>query len=110
MMIERALGILEGRWKILLKWIDVPLQNTFDLVIAYIWLHNVCISGGDLFDMEWTKEAEVEAKKKIQSTFGDMNLIDLFNVAEYVIKKMIKLQFHSLNMKEMEESDGKDIE
>jgi hypothetical protein len=56
MSVERAFGILKGRWRILLKRIDVPLQNTADLVIACICLHNLYIGDGDLFSMEWAKK------------------------------------------------------
>jgi hypothetical protein len=88
MLIVRAFEILKGRWRILLKRVDVPLQNTVDLVSACICLYNLCIGGDDLFDMDWAKEAEIEAKREVQFTFGDMNSIDLFYVAEHAIKEM----------------------
>jgi hypothetical protein len=57
MSVERAFGILKGSWRILPKRIDVPLQNTADLVTACICLYSLCIEDGDFFDMEWAKEA-----------------------------------------------------
>jgi len=51
MAVERVFGCLKGRWKILLKRIDVPLQNLLDLVTACICLHNLCIIYGDGFNL-----------------------------------------------------------
>lgn len=57
MVVERAFGILKGKWHILLKRIDVPLRFTCDLVIACICLHNLCLVHRGEFDMEWAKKA-----------------------------------------------------
>ena len=59
--------------------------------------------------MNWAKETQVETNKKAQLAFGNINSIDLFNMAENAIKEMRKLQFPSFNMEEMKESDGEDI-
>jgi len=54
MVIERAFGCLKGKWRILLKGIDVPLENLRDLVTTYICLHNLyIIHGDDLINMCW---------------------------------------------------------
>ena len=49
MCVERAFGMLKGRWRILLKRIDVHLKNVPDLVAACLILHNMCIVFGDKF-------------------------------------------------------------
>ena len=43
MCIERAIGMLKGRWRILLKMIDVHLKNVPDLVSTCLVLHKICI-------------------------------------------------------------------
>ena len=58
MAVERAFGILKGRWRIMLKRIDMPLRYVPNLVTACICLHNLCIIHQDKFDDEWAKEGE----------------------------------------------------
>ena len=43
MCVERAFGMLKGRWRILLKKADVQLKNVPDLVSTCLVLHNMCI-------------------------------------------------------------------
>jgi hypothetical protein len=50
MAVERAFGMLKGRWRILLKRIDMPLQNVPVVVEACICLYNMCIIHRDDFD------------------------------------------------------------
>ena len=58
MCVERAFGMLKGRWRILLKRIDVHLKNVPDLVATCLVLHNMCIVFGDTFwKEEWMREA-----------------------------------------------------
>ena len=58
MCVERAFGMLKGRWRILLKRIDVHLKNVPDLVATCLVLHNMCIMFGDEFwKQEWLREA-----------------------------------------------------
>jgi hypothetical protein len=67
MVIERAFGILKGRWRILLKRIDMPLHHLPSIVIAIFCLHNLCIIHGDAFDMDWAREAKMEMQRKWQT-------------------------------------------
>ena len=61
MCVERAFGMLKGRWRILLKRVDVHLKNVPDLVSTYLVLHNMCIIFGDTFwREEWMREATDE--------------------------------------------------
>lgn len=58
MCIERAFGMLKGRWRILLKRVDVHLKNVPKLVSTCLVLHNICIIFGDSFwKTEWMQEA-----------------------------------------------------
>jgi hypothetical protein len=52
MSVEKAFGMLNGRFKLLLKRVDIPLRHMPDLVTAYICLHNMCIANLDGFDMD----------------------------------------------------------
>ena len=58
MCIERAFGMLKGRWRILLKRVNVHLKNVPDLVSTCLLLHNICIIFRDNFwKNEWLQEA-----------------------------------------------------
>ena len=46
--IERALGVLKGRFRILIKRMDVDLDNLVKAIITYCVLHNICQKRGDL--------------------------------------------------------------
>ena len=61
MCVEQAFGMLKGRWRILLKRVDVHLKNVSDLVLTCLVLHNMCIIFGDTFwREEWMQEATNE--------------------------------------------------
>lgn len=60
MVVEKAFGILMGRWRILMKKIDMPLRFTSDLVTA-------CIMHRDTFDMEWAKNSQMQVGKECTS-------------------------------------------
>ena len=69
MCVERAFGMLKGRWRILLKRIDVNLKNVPDLVSTCLVLHNMCIIFGDTFwKSEWMQEATEEVHNSL--SFG----------------------------------------
>lgn len=57
MYMDRAFGMLEGRWRIILNMMDVHLKNVFDLVSTCLLLHNICTIFGDNFwKNEWLEE------------------------------------------------------
>jgi hypothetical protein len=60
MSIERAFGILKGRFRISLKRVDIPLCHMLDLVTVCICLHKMCIANLDGFDMDWALEVQKE--------------------------------------------------
>ena len=61
MCVERAFGMLKGRWRILFNRVDVALKNVPDLVSTCLVLQNICIVFGDEFwKTEWTQEASDE--------------------------------------------------
>jgi hypothetical protein len=44
--------MLKGKFKILLKKVDIPLCHMPNLVVIYIYMHNMCIVNSDGFDMD----------------------------------------------------------
>jgi hypothetical protein len=66
MCVERAFGILKGRWRIIQKRAYVPLRSVADIVSTCIVLHNLCINTKDKFDSNWIEEVEAELKKWVE--------------------------------------------
>ena len=52
-VVEHSYGKLKGRWRCLLKRLDVDVCDVPELVSACCVLHNVCEVHGDQFDMDW---------------------------------------------------------
>ena len=90
--IEKAFGIVKGRWRILLNIIDLPLKHVPDLVIACICLHNLCIIHGDKFDMQWAKEAENVMEAERDATFRQLKSANVFHSAIEGIASMREVQ------------------
>jgi hypothetical protein len=66
MCVERAFGILNGRWRIIMKRCDVPLRSVPDLVATCIVLHNLCITMNDGVNENWISEAEEQLQRRIE--------------------------------------------
>lgn len=49
-VVERAFGMLKGRWRIALKKVKQKTSTLKKTVIAACVLHNICIERGDLYD------------------------------------------------------------
>ena len=65
MCVERAFGMLKGRWRILLKRMDVHLKSVPELVTVCLILHNMCIIFGDNFwKNEWMREVTDKVHKR----------------------------------------------
>jgi hypothetical protein len=92
MAMERTFGILKGRWRILLKQIDMPLKHIPDLVTACICLHNLCIIYGNNFDMKWVEEVEKLLEAERNDHFGQLKSVDIFHSALEGIQLMRELQ------------------
>ena len=52
MVVENAFGRLKGRWRCLLKRLDVRLENVTNIVTACVILHNICEFHGDFWSTE----------------------------------------------------------
>jgi hypothetical protein len=82
MAIERAFGMLKGKWKMLLKRIDMPLQTIPCIVTTCLCLHNLCIIYGDEFYLNWAKNAEEDMKKTSSKSFGNLRTANIYHVLE----------------------------
>ena len=118
MAVERAFGCLKGRWRILLKRIDVPLKNLPDLVTACICLHNLCIIHGDGFNMQWAREAQQDLQESTNQNFGNLNNVegdvDTFLIAKESMKQMQIIllppqQAHESNLLQYDGGDPESI-
>lgn len=61
-VVEHAYGRLKGRWRCLLKRLDVDVCDVPELVAACCVLHNICEVHGDGFNQEWIEGTEVESR------------------------------------------------
>ena len=52
-VVEHTYGRLKGRWRCLLKQLDIDVSNVPDLVAACCTLHNICEAHKDGFNEEW---------------------------------------------------------
>ena len=59
-VVEHAYGRLKGRWRCLLKRLDVDVGDVSQVVTACCVLHNICEARGELFDNDWTEGVEVD--------------------------------------------------
>ena len=57
-VVEHAYGRLKGRWRCLLKRLDVSVRDVPELVAACCVLHNMCEVHGDTFNEEWLEGVE----------------------------------------------------
>lgn len=51
-----SIRVLKGRWVIILKKIDMPLQNLPNVITTCIYFPNLYIIHENNFDKEWAKE------------------------------------------------------
>ena len=55
-VVEHAYGRLKGRWRCLLKRLDISVEDVPIVVAACCVLHNICEKNGDRFDEEWLED------------------------------------------------------
>lgn len=116
MAIERAFGILKGRWRILLKRIDMPLRHVPNVVTTCICLHNLCIIHKDKFDDEWAKEGEKIMHMESTNQLGQLESTDIYMAATQAAKemrrylKMDDVEAGRLQIEDIEETMVNDIE
>ena len=54
--VEHAYGRLKGRWRCLLKRLDIHVRDVLELVAACCTLHNICEVHGDTFNEDWLED------------------------------------------------------
>ncbi|KAL7369629.1 hypothetical protein ABVT39_004261 [Epinephelus coioides] len=58
-VVERAFGVLKTRWRsIFLKALEVKVEFVPEVITACLFLHNLCISNGDILEPEPVEEEE----------------------------------------------------
>lgn len=62
--VERAFGRLKGRWRCLLKKMDVSISRVPVIVSSCCVLHNLCETQGDEFLEDWMEGVEEPAGLK----------------------------------------------
>ena len=60
-VVEHAYGRLKGRWRSLLKKLDIDVIDVPELVAACCVLHNICEVHGDSFNQEWVEGTKVDS-------------------------------------------------
>ncbi|XP_041485642.1 protein ALP1-like [Lytechinus variegatus] len=71
MVVENAFGRLKGRWRRLLKRLDVETGFASDVVTTCCVLHSICEIHKDQYDEAWDREwAEQEAADRLQQPQG----------------------------------------
>jgi hypothetical protein len=58
MCVERAFGILKGRWRLIMKRSKISLRNMPDIVATCIILYTLCTVNNKGIELEWIVEAE----------------------------------------------------
>jgi hypothetical protein len=65
MCVERAFGILKGRWRVIMKRCEVSLRSIPDIVATCIVLHNLCIVNNEGIEEDWIVEAKNKLSRRI---------------------------------------------
>lgn len=67
-VVENAFGRLKGRWRCLLKRIDLHISNVPNVVASCVVLHNICEIYGDHCLEEWVVQEEHPSSMNTTST------------------------------------------
>ena len=67
-VVEHSYGHLKGRWRWLLKRLDINVSDVPKLVAACFTLHNICEIHGDTFDEEWLEGVEAVGETDVIET------------------------------------------
>ena len=84
-VVEHCYGRLKGRWRCLLKRLDVDVNYASKVVAACCVLHNICEIHGDAFDDDWlngtddqTLETNLSTVSSNQPTEGAVDIRNAF--------------------------------
>lgn len=94
--------MLKGKWRILLKMIDVYLKDVPELVSICLILHNICIIFGDNFwKTEWMQEASDEVHNGLTlGKFPRASIQKRFAVANHALHSLAGIEENSREMLE----------
>lgn len=83
MCVERAFGILKGRWQILLRHLEMCLDNVAEIVGAYVCLHNLCVQQKEFGDESMLVEAKSWLLDANIHNFGDLQRARTMCILDY---------------------------
>ena len=63
-VVEHCYGRLKGRWRCLLKRLDVDVSDAPELIAACCVLHNICEIHGEAFNEEWLEGVESRTSER----------------------------------------------
>ena len=75
-VVQHAYGRLKGRWRCLLKRLDVDVHDVPELVAACCMLHNICEVHGDGFDEQWMEGVEESTRDDCSAAVTTVQLED----------------------------------
>jgi hypothetical protein len=89
MQVEGTFGMLKGRFRILLKRVDIPWRGMLDLVMICICLH-MCIVNLDGFYVDSALKVQKNAEIETNTRFGNLKWVDIFKVVEETNEEVTK--------------------
>ena len=72
-VVEHTYGRLKGRWRCLLKRLDVDINRVPELVASCFVLHNICEVHGDSFNNDWLEGVEMNNNNSTAYTHTPCN-------------------------------------
>jgi hypothetical protein len=88
MCVERALGVLKGRWRIFLRKIEMPLENVGSIVATCVCLHNLCIMHRDFIDEELHLESRDWLQNCRVNRFGKLLHRGVQKIVDYGLSEV----------------------
>ena len=70
-VVENAFGRLKGRWRRLMKRIDMDIDNVPHIITACCILHNMCEVHGDSFNELWLEDVDMSTQPELSHSSGN---------------------------------------
>jgi hypothetical protein len=105
--------MLNGRWRILLKRVNMHLKNVSHLVSTCLILHNICIIfGDDFWKSEWMQEATDEVLNGMTANrVLDTSTRERLSVANHVLHSLAGIdESHMESLEYMKQAAAKEFQ
>ena len=70
-VVENTFGRLKGRWRRLMKHIDMDINNVPHIITACCILHNLCEVHGDAFNELWLEDVDMSTQPEVLHSSGN---------------------------------------